>query len=96
MIQLAVRMRELVSSNVDALIGKAENPAKMLGLLRTEIEESLIGLHGELARKERAAHALASDAEKVSAHADEWTGKAKIAMSPAGPSWNFGYSFRAN
>lgn len=80
MIHIAVRVRELVSSNVDNLVGKASDPAKMLKLLRTEIEENLIGLQGELSRAKRESDALAAEAKKATADADAWTDKAKVAM----------------
>jgi phage shock protein A len=80
MINLAVRVRELVSSNVDALIDKASNPAKMLGLLLTEVEENLIGLHGDLAKADRERASLAAKAESTAKTAEEWTAKAKTAV----------------
>jgi len=80
MMNLAVRVRELVSSNVDALIDKASNPAKMLGLLQTEVEENLIGLHGDLANAQREQARLSAQAGKVAADAEGWTAKAKVAV----------------
>lgn len=80
MMNLAVRVRELVSSNVDALIDKASNPAKMLRLLLTEVEENLIDLHGDLAKAVRAEKRLVAQAEKTAADAEGWTAKAKIAV----------------
>lgn len=80
MIHIAVRVRELVSSNVDNLVGKASDPAKMLKLLRTEIEENLIGLQGELSRAKRESDALDAEAKKATSDADAWTDKAKVAM----------------
>jgi phage shock protein A len=80
MMHLAVRVRELVSSNVEALIDKASNPAKMLGLLLTEVEENLIGLHGDLTRAQREHARLAQKAERVAADAEDWTAKAKTAV----------------
>lgn len=80
MIHTAVRVRELVASNVDAMIDKASDPAKMLGRLCTEIEESLISLHGELTQVRRRAERCREMAEKVAAKAEDWTAKAKVAM----------------
>ncbi len=80
MIHIAVRVRELVSSNVDSMVDRASNPAKMLGNLCTEIEESLIALHGELSQARRRAERCAEQATAVSAQAEEWTAKAKTAM----------------
>lgn len=80
MIHIAVRVRELVSSNVDSMVGSASNPAKMLKLLRTEIEESLITLHGDLSKAKRQHERLLAEAEATSARAEEWTAKARTAM----------------
>lgn len=80
MMNLAVRARELISSNVDALIDKASNPAKMLRLLLTELEENLIGLHGDLSTAQREHSRLVVQAEKVATDAEGWTAKAKVAV----------------
>ena len=80
MIHIAVRVRELVSSNVDSLVGKASDPAKMLHHLRTEIEESLITLHGDLAKAKRQHERLIEQADAKAEGAEEWTAKAKTAM----------------
>lgn len=77
---LAVRARELVTSNVDALLDKATNPAKMLGLLLTEVEENLIDLHGDLAKAVRAEKRLVAQAERTASEAEGWTAKAKVAV----------------
>lgn len=80
MINLAVRVRELVSSNIDALIDKASNPTKMLGLLLTEVEENLIQLHGDIAKAEREHARLAARADQAAEDAEGWTAKAKTAV----------------
>jgi phage shock protein A len=77
---LAVRARELLSSNVDTLLDKATNPAKMLGLLLTEVEENLIDLHGDLAKAVRAEKRLVAQAERTASDAEGWTAKAKVAV----------------
>lgn len=80
MIHVAVRVRELAASNLDTVVGKAGNPRKMLRLLQTEIEESLITLHGDLTRTARQAERQAKEAQATAASADGWTAKAKTAM----------------
>ncbi len=74
------RLGELVSSNVEALIDKATDPRKMLLLLRTEIEDSILKLTEARAK----AYSRASKAKRISeqkaAAADEWTAKARLAM----------------
>ncbi len=80
MITIAIRVRELVSSNVDNLVGKAGDPRKMLRLLQSEIEETLIALHGDAAKAKRQRDRLEDTAVRIAAGAEEWTGKAKIAV----------------
>jgi phage shock protein A len=80
MITIAIRAREIVSSNVDSLVSKAGEPRKMLRLLQSEIEETLIALHGDAARAKRQQSRLHDTAVRLAAGAEEWTGKAKIAI----------------
>lgn len=80
MIHIAVRTREIVSSNVGSLVDKANDPAKMLRMLRREIEESLISLHGDRSRAHRRVERLSEEAKKVATSAEEWTAKARTAM----------------
>ena len=81
MFELAVRARELASSNLSSLIDKASNPAKMLKLLMAELEESVIALVRDAARLDRGAGKFTQDAERHDAAAQTWEDKAKLAMS---------------
>lgn len=74
------RLGELVSSNVEALIDKATDPRKMLLLLRTEIEESILKLTEARSRASSRASKAARLAAQKAATADDWTAKAKLAM----------------
>jgi phage shock protein A len=80
MITIAIRMRELVSSNVDSLVSKAGEPRKMLRLLQSEIEETLIALHGDAAKAKRQQARMEDASVRLATAAEEWTGKAKIAV----------------
>jgi phage shock protein A len=80
MITIAIRVREIVSSNVDSLVSTAGEPRKMLRLLQSEIEETLIALHGDAAKAKRQRERMAETATRLAAAAEEWTGKAKIAV----------------
>lgn len=81
MFEIAVRVKELASSNLNNLVEKASSPAKMLRLLQLEIEEAIIVLTRDAARAERRGR----DAEtSVRAHdkaAKDWQDKAKLALS---------------
>lgn len=80
MMTIAIRVRELVSSNVDNLVSKAGEPRKMLRLLQSEIEETLIALHSDAAKVRRQRERMEDSAARIAAGAEEWTGKAKIAI----------------
>lgn len=80
MIHIATRVRELVSSNIDSLVSKAGSQHKMLRLLQSEIEEALIGLHGDAAKAKRAHERQVEATSRLAAVAEEWTGKAKTAV----------------
>lgn len=80
MITIAIRVRELVSSNVDNLVSKAGDQRKMLRLLQSEIEETLIALHGDAAKARRQQARLSDAAARLAEGAESWTDKAKIAL----------------
>ena len=81
MFELAVRAKELASSNLNSLIDKASNPAKMLKLLMAELEESVIALTRDAAGLERSAGRFTLEAERFDSAAQTWAVKAKLAMS---------------
>lgn len=81
MFEIAVRAKELASSNLNSLIDKASNPAKMLKLLMTELEESVIALTRDAAALGRSAGKFVLEAERFDAAAENWEDKAKLALS---------------
>ncbi len=80
MFERAKRVGQLVSSNVESLLDKASDPRKMLLLMRTQIEDSLVALQGDLTKAKRKAHRLADSASAKAGTAEEWTAKAKLAL----------------
>ncbi len=81
MFELAVRAKELASSNLNSLIDKAVNPAKMLKLLMAELEEAVIELTRDAAGLDRSADRFTLESERFDAAAQTWADKAKLAMS---------------
>jgi phage shock protein A len=79
--EIAVRAKELASSNLNSLIDKASNPAKMLKLLMTELEESVITLTRDATTLERRVDKFTLEAERFDAAAQSWQDKAELAMS---------------
>lgn len=81
MFEIAVRVKELASSNLNNLVDQASSPAKMLKLLQLELEETIISLSGDATRAERrTGHAIAQAAAQDQAAAD-WQDKAKLALA---------------
>ena len=81
MFEIALRAKELAASNLNSLIDRASNPAKMLKLLMAELEEAVIALTREAATLERGADKFTQDAEQLEAAAQSWEDKAKLAMA---------------
>jgi len=80
MIHIAVRVRDLASSNITTLVNKSTNPARSLGLLRSQIEETVIELSGDLTKAKRQLERAEAHAAALVTQAGEWTSKAKVAM----------------
>lgn len=77
---IAAKAKELVASNLTSLIEKATDPAKMLRLLRAEIEESVIALQDTLTKANRRYGRLEGELTGLERAAKDWTGKARLAM----------------
>ncbi|MBX7539812.1 PspA/IM30 family protein [Qipengyuania sphaerica] len=80
MFRIAIQTRELISSNVSSALDAASNPAKLLARLQREIEEALIGLHGELSKARRQQERLHTELTQAELREADWSDKAKIAM----------------
>ncbi len=75
------RFRDIVSSNINAMLDKAEDPDKLIRLMIQEMEETLIELKASCA-KAMADHARTARAlEAASAKAAQWNDKATLAVS---------------
>lgn len=81
MFEIAVRVKELASSNLNNLVDKASSPAKMLKLLQLELEEAIIALSGDATRAERRARDASAQAKQQDKAATDWQDKAKLALA---------------
>ena len=74
------RTRDIVSSNVNAMLDKAENPEKMVRLMLREMEDALVEIKASCARAMANQKKLGRHATEAKAKVSEWAGKAKLAV----------------
>lgn len=80
MLEVAIRINQLLTSNVNSLVDTATSPEKILKLLITDLEEAIISLSRDTGRAERAARDHAVGAGRHEAAAADWAEKARFAM----------------
>lgn len=74
------RMGDIINSNLNSMIEKAENPEKIARLIIQEMEDTLVEVRTEAARSIAERKELQRKAESYEARSDEWAAKAELAI----------------
>ena len=75
------RMGDIINSNLNAMIDKAENPEKIARLIIQEMEDTLVEVRTDAARNIAERKELSRKAEAYTERAGEWAGKAELAIT---------------
>lgn len=75
------RFGEIISSNINAMLDKAEDPEKLIGFMIREMEDTLVEIRtacaGVIAGRKKVERQL----KEIREHENEWAEKAKLAVS---------------
>ncbi len=75
------RMGDIINSNLNAMIEKAENPEKITRLIIQEMEDTLVEVRTSAARNIAETKELGRKADQYEVRAKEWAVKAELALS---------------
>ena len=75
------RMGDIINSNLNAMIDKAENPEKIARLIIQEMEDTLVEVRTDAARNIAERKELSRKAEAYKERAAEWVQKAELALT---------------
>ena len=74
------RFKDIVNSNINSLLDKAEDPEKMLKLMITEMEDTVIDLKTSTAGRMAEAIRLDKKVEEAEATVERWQKRAELAV----------------
>ena len=74
------RVRDVISSNINAMLDKAEDPEKMIKMIVREMEDTLVEVKASCAGAMATKKKIQRELTAVQKRADEWAGKARLAV----------------
>ena len=74
------RVRDIISSNINAMLEKAEDPEKLIKLMIREMEDTLVEVKASCAGAMATKKKLEREATEVRERSDEWARKAQLAV----------------
>lgn len=74
------RLNDIVNSNLNALLDKAENPEKIIRLVVQEMEDTLVEVRSDAARAIADRKKQQRRIDRMTAEMDDWEAKAKLAL----------------
>jgi len=75
------RLRDIISSNINAMLDKAEDPEKLVKLMIQEMEDTLVEIKASCAQAMAAEKKVARAIEQANERAGQWAQKAELAVS---------------
>jgi phage shock protein A len=75
------RLTDIINSNINALLDKAEDPQKMLRLIINEMEETLVEVRSSAAKILADKKTLLRKVDLLKMEASDWASKAKLALT---------------
>jgi len=77
------RMGDIINSNLNAMIDKAEDPEKIARLIIQEMEDTLVEVRTDAARNIAERKELSRRVEDYRSRAEEWENKAELLWRPS-------------